>query len=230
MRHNIRGVEDRGVVRAEPFGQWVIEDRFATLRPAWDRVGVQFVTDVKTVREDELACSMALHSLMAYLGYLAGYETIAETIADPAFEAAVACAAARGRNHARPGTGYRPAAYQTQLIERFGNPANGHRFSAQIAMDGCEDSAALAGRCTSDLQSGGASTPLRSPPQAGSRYLYGKDELDQPITIADPLCRVEFCCDCGEALLTTQCRLPMLCCASRRCLATSGAIRRPRRR
>ena len=30
----ILGVEDRGVVRAEPFGQWVIEDRFATLPPA----------------------------------------------------------------------------------------------------------------------------------------------------------------------------------------------------
>ena len=163
----ILGVEDRGVVRAEPFGQWVIEDRFATLRPAWDRVGVQFVTDVKPF-EDEAGCSMARTHSMAYLGYLAGYETIAETIADPRSRPQCVRCCARAETTLDPVPGTDLAAYQTQLIERFGNPANGHRC-AQIAMRMARRRFRSAGwpLHASDLQSGGASTPLRSPPQAG---------------------------------------------------------------
>ena len=48
------GVEDRGVVRAEPFSQWVIEDNFAAEHPAWDAVGAQFVSDVKPFEKMKL--------------------------------------------------------------------------------------------------------------------------------------------------------------------------------
>ncbi|HVV24397.1 MAG TPA: mannitol dehydrogenase family protein, partial [Pseudonocardiaceae bacterium] len=37
---------DDAVVVAEPFRQWVIEDDFATDRPAWDLVGAEFTADV----------------------------------------------------------------------------------------------------------------------------------------------------------------------------------------
>ena len=40
------GIQDRWPVVSETFTQWVIEDRFAAGRPAWEDVGAQFVTDV----------------------------------------------------------------------------------------------------------------------------------------------------------------------------------------
>ena len=183
----ILGVEDRGVVRAEPFGQWVIEDRFATLRPAWDRVGVQFVTDVKPFEKMKLRLLNGSHSLMAYLGYLAGYETIAETIADPAFEAAVRALLREAETTLDPVPGTDLAAYQTQLIERFGNPANGHRC-AQIAMDGSQKIPQRWLAVARERLAIGRGIDAIALATAGwIRYLYGKDELDQPITIADPL-------------------------------------------
>ena len=60
---------------------------------------MQFVTDVKPFEKMKLRLLNGSHSLMAYLGYLAGYETIAETIADPAFEAAVRARCARPKPH-----------------------------------------------------------------------------------------------------------------------------------
>ena len=36
----LTGLEDRAVAVTEPFRQWVIEDRFAGPRPAWERAGV----------------------------------------------------------------------------------------------------------------------------------------------------------------------------------------------
>ena len=38
---------DRWPVVCETFSQWVIEDRFLLGRPAWERVGAQFVDDVE---------------------------------------------------------------------------------------------------------------------------------------------------------------------------------------
>ena len=181
------GVEDHGVVRAEPFGQWVIEDRFAAARPAWDRVGVQFVADVKPFEKMKLRLLNGSHSLMAYLGYLAGYETIAETISDPAFEHAVRGLMREAESTLDPVPGTDLAVYQTQLIERFGNPANGHRC-AQIAMDGSQKIPQRWLAVARERMAAGQGIDAIALAIAGwIRYLYGKDELDQPITIADPL-------------------------------------------
>ena len=42
----LTGLDDAWPVTCEPFSQWVIEDRFPTGRPAWERVGAQLVDDV----------------------------------------------------------------------------------------------------------------------------------------------------------------------------------------
>ena len=41
------GVEDRAMVKAEPFTQWVIEDDFAGPRPPFEQAGAQMVADVR---------------------------------------------------------------------------------------------------------------------------------------------------------------------------------------
>jgi fructuronate reductase len=181
------GVEDLGVVRAEPFSQWVIEDSFAAERPAWDAVGVQFVADVKPFEKMKLRLLNGAHSLMAYLGYLAGYETIAQTVADPSFERAVRALMREAEATLDPIPGVDFSAYQQQLIERFGNPANGHRC-AQIAMDGSQKIPQRWVTIANERLANGLDIDAVALATAGwIRYLYGKDELDGAITIADPL-------------------------------------------
>ena len=47
--------------------------------------GAQFVRDVTDFETMKLRCLNGTHSALAYLGYLAGYQTISETVADPGF-------------------------------------------------------------------------------------------------------------------------------------------------
>jgi fructuronate reductase len=78
------GFEDLWPVVAEPFTQWVIEDRFSAGRPDWP--GATFVRDVEPFEFMKLRLLNASHSTLAYLGYLSGKETVAEAIADSAME------------------------------------------------------------------------------------------------------------------------------------------------
>ena len=70
------GVADAAPVVAEPFGQWVIEDRFAAARPAWEEAGAEFVADVAPFETMKLRLLNGSHSTLAYLGFLPGHETI----------------------------------------------------------------------------------------------------------------------------------------------------------
>ncbi len=183
----VLGCEDEGVVRAEPFGQRVIEDNFATERPAWEQVGAQIVTDVRPFEKMKLRLLNGSHSLMAYLGHVAGFETIAETISDPAFERLVNAWMFEAEATLEPILGVDFAAYRRQLIERFGNSANGHRC-AQIATDGSHKIPQRWIAVANERLAKGLDVNALTLAVAGwVRYVYGKDELDQPITISDPL-------------------------------------------
>ena len=132
------GVRDEGLVVGEPFRQWVVEDRFAGPRPAWERAGATFTDDVAPWERAKLRLLNGTHSLLAYAGRLAGHATIAEAVADPAI-------AARARAYlfddalptltAPDGADLR--AYGESLLERFANPATGHT-TVQVSMDGTQ--------------------------------------------------------------------------------------------
>ena len=61
----------------EPFTQWVIEDRFSDGRARLEDAGAELVADVAPFELMKLRLLNGSHSTLAYLGYLAGYETIA---------------------------------------------------------------------------------------------------------------------------------------------------------
>ena len=65
----------------------MIEDRFSAGRPAWEEAGAEIVSDVEPYELMKLRLLNGAHSSLAYLGYLAGYETVSETMADPDFRA-----------------------------------------------------------------------------------------------------------------------------------------------
>jgi fructuronate reductase len=85
---NALGLHDAAPVMAEPFRQLVIEDRFVTGRPDWEKAGAQLVADVEPFEFMKLRMLNGAHSTLAYLGYLAGYETVAEASADPVLASA----------------------------------------------------------------------------------------------------------------------------------------------
>ena len=76
------GVEDRAVVVAEPFAQWVVEDDFAAARPAWELAGATITGDVAGWERTKLRVLNASHSLIGYLGSLRGHQTVAEALQD----------------------------------------------------------------------------------------------------------------------------------------------------
>lgn len=135
---DLLGLEDRGLVVAEQFLQWVIEDDFAAGRPPWELAGAQLTDDVAPYEEMKLRILNGTHSMLAYLGALAGHDTIAEAVRDPQLATSAGCLI----NDDVIPTLRAPAstdltAYGRQVLERFANPALRHR-TVQVAMDGSQ--------------------------------------------------------------------------------------------
>jgi len=76
------GVADRWPVQREAFVQWVIEDISSGDVPAWEGAGVIVTDDVPAYDRAKLRLLNGAHSSLAYLGLLAGHETVAEVMAD----------------------------------------------------------------------------------------------------------------------------------------------------
>ena len=76
MVANRLGVHDQSPVPAEAFTMWVLEDNFAAGRPDWEINGAIFTKDVEGYEVMKLRLLNGAHSLLSYLGALAGEETI----------------------------------------------------------------------------------------------------------------------------------------------------------
>ncbi|WBQ02711.1 mannitol dehydrogenase family protein [Kribbella sp. CA-293567] len=130
------GVRDEAVVVAEPFLQWVIEDDFAGARPDWDKAGAILTGDVAPWEQAKLRMLNATHSMLAYLGGLRGYETIAEAVRD---EELAGLAQQLMTDDViptlTPPDGLDLTEYGATVLKRFANPALKHR-TAQVGMDG----------------------------------------------------------------------------------------------
>lgn len=184
----IAGYRDPACVQHEPFRQWVIEDDFADGRPAWDAAGVQFVASVEAHETMKLRCLNGTHSALAYLGYLAGHQTIADCVADPVF---AALCAQLWRHEIlptlAPPEGEDVNAYTEALLERYRNPAIRHR-TWQIAMDGSQKlPQRILGTLADNLAAGRPAPGLTLAVAAWMRYVGGVDEQGQPIEVRDPL-------------------------------------------
>jgi fructuronate reductase len=135
--HMLIGYEDQAAVVAEPFAQWVIEDRFSNERPAWESVGVEIVPDVAPFERAKLRLLNGAHSALAYRGLAKGHTTVAGAMTDPELAAAIRALMAEAAATLDPVPGLDIAAYSAQLCARFANAGIQHRLS-QIAMDGSQ--------------------------------------------------------------------------------------------
>lgn len=130
------GHRDEVPVPAEPFTQWVLEDRFAAGRPAWESAGAVFSDEVHGYEELKLRLLNGTHSLIAYLGVLSGCPTIPDSVARPEIRAAArAVLREEYLPSVRVPAGVDVEAYERELFSRWDNSALGHR-SSQVGSDG----------------------------------------------------------------------------------------------
>jgi fructuronate reductase len=181
------GVYDAWPVVAEPFTQWVIEDRFPMGRPAWEAAGVTLVADVAPFEAMKLRLLNASHSALAYLGLLAGDETVADVMRDPGFAAfAGRLMDAAAQTLALP-PGNDLAHYCRSLLDRFRNPALRHQ-TRQIAMDGSQKLPQRLLAPVRGLLARGQPIECHALAVAAwMRYVAGTDERGRPIQVQDPL-------------------------------------------
>jgi len=133
------GVDDAAALMGESFIQWVIEDRFAAGRPAWETVGVEMVSSVDAYEEAKIRLLNATHSCIAWAGTLVGHTYIHEGTQDAAIRQ---LAFDYVTNDTIPvlDTPAKPspidlAKYRDVVLDRFANPAIADT-NQRVAMDG----------------------------------------------------------------------------------------------
>jgi mannitol 2-dehydrogenase len=123
-------------VVAEPFRQWVIEDRFAAGRPRFEDVGVLFTDDVHDWELYKLRMLNATHSCLAYLMALQGVVYVDEAMAIPAvrrFLERFLTTEAIPTLAEIPG--HPPAAYGRTVLDRYENTGVRDQI-ARLCIDG----------------------------------------------------------------------------------------------
>lgn len=180
------GVYDPCAIACEPFRQWVIEDSFVSGRPAWDKVGAQFVEDVVPFEMMKLRMLNGSHSFLAYLGYLAGYPHINDCMEDENYRLAAHTLMLNEQAPTLKVKGVDLGRYADLLIARYSNPALRHR-TWQIAMDGSQK---LPQRMLDSVRwhlVHQKPFPLLALGVAGwMRYVGGVDEQGNAIDVSDP--------------------------------------------
>jgi fructuronate reductase len=180
-------VVDAWPVVAETFSQWVIEDRFSGARPPLEYAGAELVADVRPFELMKLRMLNGSHSLLAYLGYLAGYRYVNEAIADPTFHALIHNFMTEEVIHTLPQDLGNLTAYRDALLDRFANQALMHRL-AQIAMDGSQKlPQRLLGTIRDCVSRALSIEHAALGVAAWMRYVTGVDERGAAIEIKDPL-------------------------------------------
>lgn len=184
----LTGRPDAAPVMHEPFAQWVIEDDFVgDARPDFAAAGVEMVRDVTAHEHMKLRMLNGTHSALAYTGYLAGHETIADTVGDPVFAAYVRRLWSEIIPAVQAPEGVSLTEYAEALFDRYANPGIRHR-TWQIAMDGSQKlPQRILGSLAANLSAGRDCPALCLAVAAWMRYVGGMDEQGQEIDVRDPL-------------------------------------------
>ncbi|MDR3516502.1 MAG: mannitol dehydrogenase family protein [Azospirillaceae bacterium] len=203
------GVEDAWPVICEPFRQWVIEDHFGAGRPRWEDVGATLVRDVAPFETMKLRCLNGSHSAMAYIGVVAGLETIAAAFGDPAVARFIS-----GLWHedlvptVPPVPGIDVKAYTAELAARYRNPRIRHR-TQQIASDGSQKlPPRLLEPALARLRAGGSARHIAFVVAAWMRFTLGETDKGERYAVNDPLAArltaIAGCCGRNAARLAAE--------------------------
>ena len=180
------GIDDAWPVVAEPFFQWVLEERFTSGRPPYELAGVQVVDDVRPYEHMKLRLLNSGHQGLAYFGLLAGYTYAHEAMENP--DIAVYLRRymdEEGTPSLEPLPGIDLDGYKDSLIERFSNP----EIRDTLARLGAESSDRipkwLVPVIGDNLASGAPVEVSAAICASWARYAEGSDEQGAPFIIVD---------------------------------------------
>ncbi|WP_417451562.1 mannitol dehydrogenase family protein [Kordiimonas sp.] len=182
------GVEDRGLVKSEPFSQWVIEDNFASAVPPFEVAGAMLVPDVAPYEDAKLRMLNGSHSALAYTGFLGGYTYIHEVVGNPHF---YAFAERLMQDEAAPSlssaVNFDMDVYRETVLGRYCNRALNHS-TYQIAMDGSQKlPQRILAPLRANLKAGRPLDAYALTIAAWIRFVMGYDESGKRYEVQDPL-------------------------------------------
>lgn len=181
------GFVDQGLVKTEPFTQWVIEHRFAGAHPDFAAAGVHVTASVHPWETAKLRMLNGAHSAIAYLGGLAGIAFVHEFVALSAGAALVEQLWGESERTLEPVAGLDVAEYRERLMARFRNPALQHR-THQIAMDGSQKlPPRLLAPIGVALERNLPFDTLALGVAAWIRWIGGRDDAGRVIDLNDPM-------------------------------------------
>ena len=185
------GLIDRWPVQREGFVQWVLEDRKAGDMPDWRSAGVIVTNDVGAYDRAKLRLLNGAHSSLAYLGLLAGHETVAGAMEDGDLAAFVGTMMKRDIQPTLTAPrGLDLTVYIDAILKRFRNPAIRHAL-AQIAWDGSQKLPfRLLGTIQDNLEAGRPIDRLCVPIAAWMHFVRRKAADGEQVV--DPLARRLF--------------------------------------
>lgn len=182
------GIRDEWPVVCEDYIQWILEDKFIAGRPAFEKVGVQMVSDVEPYEKMKVRLLNGSHSALSYVSYLMGYRAVDKAMADPLIVEFVKRYMDHDITPSVPNVpGIDLTAYKAKLIERFANPSISDQVQ-RLAEDGSQKIRnAIVPPLEFQIEKGASTKYIAFALAGWWRYLTGTDEQNDAITIKDPM-------------------------------------------
>ena len=174
-------------VTCEPFRQWVLEDNFPAGRPALEKVGVTFTSEVHAFETMKIRILNGGHAIIAYPGGLKGIAHVHEDMADPTIKAFLDAIETREiLPIVPPVPGMDLRDYKTLIISRFSNPEVMDQVR-RLCLDGSNRQPKFIVPSIRDvLKAGGRAEGLTLLSAMWCRYCYGTTEAGAVIEPNDP--------------------------------------------
>jgi mannitol 2-dehydrogenase len=181
------GLEDNWPVFCEEFRQWVVEDKFPAGRPALEKVGVTFTSDVAPYELMKIRILNGGHAAIAYPAGLLDIHFVHEAMEDSQIAAFLETLT---RREIIPVVPPPPQvdldAYRKKVAERFANPKIGDTIS-RLCFDGSNRQPKFVLPTVRDRLAAGASVRgLALVSALWCRYCYGESESGKAIPPNDP--------------------------------------------
>lgn len=180
------GIVDAVPVACEPFRQWVMEDKFPNGRPALEKVGVEFVSEVAPYELMKLRILNGGHAAIAYPAALMGHHFVHDAMADPivgGFLAKLEASEIIPTVPSVPGVDFQQ--YLKKVRERFSNAAVADTIP-RLCLDGSNRQPKFILPTIMDRLSGGDSiTGLALEVALWCRYCAGTDDAGNAIELVD---------------------------------------------
>lgn len=179
-------IDDAWPVFCEPFRQWVLEDRFAGGRPAWDEVGVTLTDDVAKFELMKIRMLNGGHAAIAYPAALLGIHFVHDAMAHPIVRGFLEKLEREEIIPILPKVpGIDLGDYLDLIMTRFANPEVADTVP-RLCQDGSNRQPKFILPSMRDrLAAGQSITGLALESALWCRYCYGETDNGQPIKIDD---------------------------------------------